>query len=285
MINTLNKLTVTDPSLSKPEKKGHSTMRYLTNALLVLILGAVGTAQAQHLMSTNTADWWYGNPESTSGPDYMIYVAPLESTIPNDATGTMIRYGKQILEETYKYLGPESPVNLVKSRLSCTNCHLESGKAAYGQPWAAVWYKYSVNNFQGPWSARSNRYLNMKNRIHDCTVRSMNAGAQLPDDSYELNSMIEYMKWLSTGIQIPNVPAVGSPNVTGQNVWDKMARHGGANVIDVNNISTFEMTRAADPVRGKTIYADQCAACHGDTGEGVWDTAAKKYIYDFAFGV
>ncbi len=278
--------------------KGTSAMRHLRNACFVLLLGAMGTAQAQHIKSTNPADWWFGNPESTVQPDYMIYVAPDVASIPNDATGNMIRYGKQILEETYKMLGPESglPTSYVGNRLSCSNCHLETGRAAYGQPWAVVWYKYSAKynsptsvtdpEEPGSWSARTNSYLTMKNRIHDCTMRSMN-GFKLPDDSYELNSMVEYMKWLSTGIKVSTVPTdpAAHTTTTGQNIWEKLARHGAANVIDTGNIANFEMSRAADPkVRGKAVYEDQCAACHGFTGEGVWDANAKKFIYPAVWG-
>ena len=232
-------------------------MRYIINVFLVLVLGAVGTAQAQHLYSTNPPDWYIG----TDG--IMQYVAPDEAAIPNDATGDMIRYGKLILTETYKYLGPESgiPNTYVTSRLSCSNCHLEDGRSAYGQPWAVVWYKYGAGA-RGPWSARSNQYLDMKNRIHDCTVRSMN-GTRLPDDSYQLLSMIEYMKWLSTGIKVAD--------------WTKV-NHGS------NNVSVTELTRPADPVRGKTVYEDNCAGCHGFTGEGIWDAAAQKYIYPAVWG-
>jgi len=232
---------------------------YLISTLLILILGAAGTAVANHAVSPNPEDWWRGSN------GVMQYVAPDEATIPNTDLGNSIRYGKQILEETYKTLGPDSglPYSYVNSRLSCTNCHMESGRAAYGQPWAVVWYKYGAGG-QGPWSARSNQYLNMKNRIHDCTQRSMN-GTRLPDDSYQLNSMIEYMKWLSTGMKV----AYSSVN------------HGN------NNIAApvvAELTRAADPVRGKTVYEETCAFCHGVDGEGVWDESAKNYIYPAVWG-
>ena len=217
----------------------------------------VSSAQANHAVSPNPEEWWIG----TDG--VLQYVAPDEAAIPNDATGAMIRYGKQILEETYKMLGPESGLanSYVRSRLSCTNCHMESGRAAYGQPWAVVWYKYGAGG-QGPWSARSNQFLDMKNRIHDCTQRSMH-GFRLPNDSYELLSMIEYMKWLSTGIKVAD--------------WTKVT-HGS------NNIPVAELTRAADPVRGKTVFEENCAVCHGVDGEGVWDANAKKYIYPAVWG-
>lgn len=221
------------------------------------MLGTVGSAQAAHTVSPNPEEWWIG------ADGVLQYVAPDEAAIPNDATGAMIRYGKQILEETYKMLGPESSLanSYVTSRLSCTNCHIESGRAAYGQPWAVVWYKYGAGG-QGPWSARSNQYLDMKNRIHDCTQRSMN-GFRLPNDSYELLSMIEYMKWLSTGIKVAD--------------WTKVT-HGS------NNIPVAELTRAADPVRGKTVFDENCAVCHGVDGEGLWDANAKKYIYPAVWG-
>jgi thiosulfate dehydrogenase len=254
-------------------------MRNPINVLALLTLGLVGVAHAQALDLTDPANWWFGNPDApNSGPEYMTYVAPDEATIPNDAAGAMIRYGKQLLEETYKLLGPESgmPNTHVTSRLSCTNCHIESGRAAYGQPWAAVWYKYNVNRGRGPWSARSNRFLDMKNRIHDCTIRSMN-GTQLPDDSRELLAMIAYMEWLATGIKVPDVPPAGAP-IAGVPIWDKLGKLG------AGNVPVRELTRAADPVAGKLVYEDKCAACHGYTGEGVWDPAARKYIYPAVWG-
>lgn len=249
-------------------------MRHLINAFAVLILGTVGTAQAAHSVSTNVAEWW----REASGT--MLYVAPDEATIPNTTNGNRIRYGKKILEETYKSLGPNSglPNTYVTSRLSCTNCHIESGRAAYGQPWAAVWFKYGITNPDGKigqWSGRSNRYLDMKNRIHDCTIRSMN-GTQLPDDSEELLSMIAYMEWLSTGVKVFDANGVGD--------WNRLALHGAGNVPVSAPVDAAGKQRAADPVRGKTVYEGNCAACHGDTGEGVWDATALKYIYPAVWG-
>ena len=250
-------------------------MRHLINAFFVLMLGAAGTAHATHSLSTNPADWWR-EPSGT-----MLYVAPDESTIPNTTQGNRIRYGKKILEETYKTLGPDSGLpggSYVTSRLSCTNCHLESGRGAYGQPWAAVWFKYGITNPDGnigQFSGRSNRYLDMKNRIHDCTMRSMN-GRQLPDDSEELLSMIAYMEWLSTGIKVFDANGVGD--------WNRLALHGAGNVPVSARVDSAGKQIAVDPVRGKTVYQDNCAACHGDTGEGVWDANAQKYIYPAVWG-
>lgn len=227
-------------------------MRYII-AFLALIGGGISGAQAAP--SSNTADWFI---DPATG--VLTWIAPSEASIPNDATGNMIRYGKLLLTETYKYLGAESSVAYSGNRISCSNCHMDSGTTAFGTPWAVVWFKYGAGG-PGPYSPRSDRFLDMKNRIHDCMLRSMN-GRQLPDDSYELNSMIEYMKWLSSGMQITD--------------WTK--------VVGQGNIKVSDLTRPTDPVRGKTIYEDQCAACHQSDGGGVWDADGKKYVYPAVWG-
>jgi thiosulfate dehydrogenase len=217
--------------------------------LLVILLGVAGTASATHQYSPNPADWFDGT-----------WTAPSEDAIPNDATGDMIRYGKQLLTETYKHFGAESDMPYQGNKLSCSNCHLDEGTAALGTPWAVVWYKYGAGG-QGPYSARSDRFLDMKNRIHDCMLRSMD-GLQLPDNSYELASMVEYMKWLSTGMQISD--------------WTK--------VVGQTTMSVPALTRPADPVHGKEVYVENCAACHQLNGGGVWDANAQKFVYPAVWG-
>ena len=63
-------------------------------ALLALIGSGISCAQAAP--SNNTADWFI---DPATG--VMTWIAPNEATIPNDATGNMIRYGKLLLTETY----------------------------------------------------------------------------------------------------------------------------------------------------------------------------------------
>lgn len=255
MNNMPNNSNIAGHATSKPAMKGHSTMRYI--ALLIaasLLQTLAGTAQAFTTVCKDTADYacWY---EGT-------WAAPDEAAIPNDGTGDMIRYGKLLLSETYKYLGQGSSMPYQGNKIACTNCHMDEGKAAHGQPWAVVWYKYGAGG-PGPYSARSNRFLDMKNRIHDCMQRSM-YGMQLPDDSYEMLSMIEYMKWLATGLKVAD--------------WNLVTPKG------ASNVAVASIPRPADPVRGKTVYQENCAVCHGDTGDGVFDAAAKKYIYPAVWG-
>jgi thiosulfate dehydrogenase len=69
-------------------------------------------------------------------------------------------------------------------------------------------------------------------------------GKMLPADGAELTAMVAYMMFLSTG------HTVGAP--TGGRGSGTMP----------------ELTRAADPAHGRTVYAQTCAACHGDNGQG-----------------
>jgi thiosulfate dehydrogenase len=74
-------------------------------------------------------------------------------------------------------------------------------------------------------------------------TRSMN-GRAVPTDGAEMTAIVAYLKFLSTG------RPVGAPT---------FGRGAG---------EMAELTRAADPTRGKAIYAQSCASCHGGDGQG-----------------
>ncbi len=189
------------------------------------------------------------------------WIAPNEADIPDTPEGDMIRYGKKLLTETYKYLGAESAMHITGNKLACSNCHLDEGKAAYAGPWSVVSYKYAD---PGIFSSRTNEYRNVPIRINGCMQRSMNSidGRQLPEDSYEMQSMIAYFDWLATGMQVDD--------------WTQVKGQGFIQVPD--------MARAADPVRGREIYLEQCMPCHGENGQGVWDHNTQSFIYPALWG-
>ena len=75
-------------------------------------------------------------------------------------------------------------------------------------------------------------------------ARSMN-GRALPLDSPEMQAFVAYIKFLSSG-----VPA-------------------GKALSGLGTGSMPELDRAADPVRGKAIYANACLSCHNEDGSGI----------------
>lgn len=156
---------------------------------------------------------------------------PDESTIPDDETGAAIRRGMQIANHTYKELP-----DYVGNRLNCTSCHLNNGSEAYAAPWNGMSGIYPI------YRSRAGRVNSIQERINGCFQRSMN-GKPLPLDSDDMNAMVSYMNWLSQGL-----PMGVSPEGRGFVKIDK------------------SLTPNED--NGKKLFAEKCALCHGDSGEG-----------------
>ncbi len=94
------------------------------------------------------------------------------------------------------------------------------------------------------YSARLGAEITIEDRVNSCMVRSMN-GRELPTDSAEMQAIVAYIKFLSSGVAPGQVlPGLGAGAMP-------------------------ELKRAADPVRGKAIYVNSCQACHNTDGSGI----------------
>lgn len=211
----------------------------LSGAAILTVLVAMAGATPGN-PSARPADW-YIEPATKEA----TWVAPVEASIPNDASGELIRYGKKMVTETYKYLGPGTKVPYTNSLLACTNCHLDQGTSPHSAPWAVVSLKLGG---EGAWEPRQGIMMTLPGRIDACMTRSM-AGRVLDRDSREMRGMIAYINWLNTGIKVKD--------------WKK--------VIGTGLIEVEPLDRAADLKRGKQVYDDRCATCHADDGNGVID--------------
>lgn len=157
--------------------------------------------------------------------------APDEASIPKGPMGDAIKHGKALLTDTHKLLP-----NNVGNGLNCTSCHLNGGTTPYASPWVGLTGAFPE------YRSRSGKIISLQERINDCFQRSMN-GKPLAFDSAEMNDIMAYMKWLSTGVPT-------GTNVTGR----------GFEKIDTSLVPNRE--------QGKAIYAAQCASCHGAEGQG-----------------
>ena len=161
-------------------------------------------------------------------------------TLRDDDWGRTVRYGRDLITKTYALIGPEvadASHRYSGNNLACESCHLEAGTKKFGLPFQGVYADFP--NYR----ARSGAVGTIEGRLNACMTRSMN-GSALALDSPQMTAIVAFLKFLSTG------RPVGAP--TPGRGPGRMA----------------EMTRAADPVRGKTIYAQTCAACHGENGQG-----------------
>ena len=181
------------------------------------------------------------------------WVAPDENEIPDDSTGDMIRYGKELVENTSKYLGPKGIVSSITNGMNCQNCHLNGGTRNFGIPLSAVAATFPK------WLDRSERTQSIESRVNDCLQRSLN-GNPLDSLNYEMRAFVAYLKWV--GHEVP-----------------KGIKPKGSGIQPL----AF-LTRAADPSKGKIVFENECSRCHGSNGEGVLQPDQTAYVYPPLWG-
>ena len=167
-----------------------------------------------------------------------MWQAPDSTTIPGTPEGDLIRYGRELVAHTAFYLGPKGTVMRISNGMNCQNCHLKSGKKIFGSNFSAVASTYPR------FRARSGVIETIEKRINDCLERSLN-GQPLPEGSHELKAFVAYISWVGK-----DVPSGVNPD--------------GAGLIDLPLLE-----RAADTLKGKIVYTQQCALCHGERGQGL----------------
>ena len=169
------------------------------------------------------------------------WTMPEVSALPRDARGQLIRDGRDLMLATYALIGPnvdDAAKRFAGNNLACTNCHLSGGTKKFGLPLFGIY-----NDFPA-YSARTGGPISIEDRINACMTRSMN-GRAMPNDAPEMRALVAYVEFLSTGVPPgQQLPGLGAGKMK-------------------------ELTRAADPERGRTIYARSCAACHNTDGTGI----------------
>jgi thiosulfate dehydrogenase len=179
-------------------------------------------------------------PHAASPSPQADWTVPNIDDLPNDDWGRTVRYGRELIIKTYALIGPEvadAGHRYSGNNLACESCHLEAATKQFGLPLQGVYADFP--NYR----AQSGGVGTIEDRINGCMTRSMN-GRALPTDGAEMTAIVAYLKFLSTG------RPVGAPT---------FGRGPG---------EMAELTRAADPTRGKAIYAQSCASCHGGDGQG-----------------
>lgn len=163
--------------------------------------------------------------------------------IPSGEDGDLIRYGIELLTNTEGTLGPKGNLKMTTPEVSCAACHVQNGNGLPGTKKYAFPFINSLNNYPRL-DIETMQIISVQDRIrgmgHTDSIR-------FPDSSKEMRAILAYFKWLKDAYEIKdNVRLEG----------DFLAK------MDFPN-------RASDPVRGKALYVEHCAACHGQRGEGI----------------
>jgi thiosulfate dehydrogenase len=182
--------------------------------------------------------------------------APDLRSMGDNPFGKLVKYGHALVTDTANQIGPAAP-DVAKrysgNNLSCQSCHLESGTQPYALPLVGVWGQFP--QYRG----REGEVATLEERINGCMERSMN-GRVLPLDGLEMKAFLAYMKWLSTGI----------PDA--------------AKIIGSGTLPIKEPGRAANLDNGARVYAQFCAACHQESGQGVRTEARFGYQFPPLWG-
>lgn len=186
-------------------------------------------------------------------PKEGMWKAPDWSKVDEEPNADAIKYGRELIANTSEYLGPNGKVKKLSNGMNCQNCHLNAGTAPLGNNYAAVASTYPKVR------ARSGQSEDIPKRINDCFERSLN-GKALDVNSKEMIAMVAYMEWLGK-----DVPKGETPKGTG--------------IYEVPFLD-----RAADPVRGKVVYAQQCQSCHMEDGQGMMKPDKTAYVYPPLWG-
>jgi thiosulfate dehydrogenase len=194
-----------------------------------------------HALAALVGVIFIASPAQSQQTSTAIWTVPEVGALPDDAHGQQVRRGRDLITATYAHIGPEvsDPAKrYAGNNLACSNCHLEAGAKKFGLPIFGLFELFPQ------YSARLGAEITIEDRVNSCMMRSMN-GRMLPNDSDEMQAIVAYIKFLSSGVAPRQVlPGLGAGNMT-------------------------ELKRAADPVRGQAIYKTSCLACHNTDGSGI----------------
>jgi len=206
--------------------------RPLVISLITLIVLLYGGAilVGLHVKSLRGLSEFPDNAARDAAFQRLSWKPPAPSSIPHGALGDSIRRGQAIFDET-----PLFASHFATARVSCATCHAEGGI----QPFASA--VVGVGATFPQFNQRAGHVISLEDRIQECFVRSEN-GKPLDYKGPEMRAIVDYITWLSQ-------PEPGRKPYIGRGL-----------------VKLPELT--PDPVRGKAIYAGQCAGCHGENGEG-----------------
>jgi thiosulfate dehydrogenase len=171
---------------------------------------------------------------------------PPDASIASGPKGEAIKRGKLLLTETRQRLP-----NNVGNGLNCSSCHLAAGATPNASPWVGIWGVFPE------YRSRSGKLISLQERVNDCFERSMN-GKPLSFASNEMNDILAYMQWISTGVP------------TGMNVKGR-------------GFGALDQKLTPDAGNGKTVYGAKCASCHGADGQGIAN-GAGGYVFPPVWG-
>lgn len=167
----------------------------------------------------------------------------------------LVKYGKTLFDETPLYIGPKGRVGkFTGNQFTCKNCHLDSGLREFGLQLT------DSHGLYPRYRARESKILSLAERINSC-IRMPMVGKNLPIESKEMQAFLIYLKFIGQNRVI--------------RFSDKDDR-----LLPISYPNT-----AASPQRGEALFKKHCIRCHGNNGEGQFDSKTNLYKYPPIMGM
>jgi thiosulfate dehydrogenase len=212
----------------------HSIARVVALTVACALLAAACRAD-RSTQGGQRADTATTAPTRThAGFDPATWQPPAESEIPNDSFGASVRRGLALVMHTTDSLPDYAP-----GHLSCTNCHINGGRNADAAPLAGSHARFPK------YMDRTGAVIGLADRVNYCFTRSL-AGNKLPVESREMQDILAYLAWLSTGVPVGE----------------------GTKLAGAEGLRAMPAGLVGDRARGQTVFAGKCIACHGPNGAG-----------------
>ena len=158
------------------------------------------------------------------------YAPPRPQNAPEDLREAVM-LGYNIINDTAQY-APDH----VGNELSCATCHLEGGTSMVSISLVGAAATYPR------FSASHGTSIDLAQKVQDCFARNLNATPPA-HDSTAMQSVLAYLQWISKDIPVyASLP------------WALPAK--------------LDSAHKPDAAAGQKVYAESCAACHGDAGDG-----------------
>lgn len=204
--------------------------------LLVLATGALGLAIGAFVVLVFGSSWKPHSITAMAQPDtiqsqQVAFNPPTD--IPDGPIGEAIKKGQALYNNT-----PAEAGGYVGNKMSCSSCHAGGGMQQNALPLVGITTQFPA------YTNRDKKVISLEDRINECFVRS-EAGKPLPTDSEQMTELVAYLNWISTGVP-------SNTKLPWRGNGAKMATSPKPNVEN-----------------GKQLYANTCATCHGQNGEGI----------------
>ena len=167
---------------------------------------------------------------SMKGQGAMDYTPLADALIPNDEFGKSVRRGLALILHTTDSLPAYAPGNI-----QCASCHIDGGRRRDAAALIGVAARFPK------YMDRTGAVIPLEDRVNYCFTRSL-AGTQLPPNSREMQDIMAYLSFISTGVPVgSHVKGEGMPRMP---------------------------PLKGDSARGGKLFATTCIACHGADGQG-----------------